>query len=898
MPSLVSQEINNLQNGVSQQTPALRYRSQCEDQENCRNDPVEGMGKRPNTIRRALVSAVKDPELAVLKTYERDENEQYKMVIENGLIRVFDTLSGVEYPVTANEQSRNYMRLKGDTLATQAYQLLNTIDTTFVLNKTHPVRRLKLGESLTEADSAKDRTLHIATMRHPLAANKAAGYTYDMLFNVNNKARSVADPLASSTSIAASLYAWLLEEYGSIITSSRLSGFDIYIDVPANQEIVVSGEWMAFDTMGASLGSGPMLTILSYAKASTSLDNKAPAALWYIKQADYATTYDVVLDGTTFSITTPEATSAQARAGLSTKALTASMVSKINANSTYQATQHGNTVYIKRADNSDFTIEAHDDLGDRASYAVKEYASSMDTVPPNGVEGFKIQIKGDVADISVEPYYIVWTELSDTGSATTGVWTESIADGVDVAIDPRSMPHALVRKQDDARVTVSNPLGIYFDLDVSTYEQRTVGDDDTAPFPSFVSTQDESGMITLRRHIKTMGYHKNRMVMVSDENLVFSETGSYQNFFPTTVVTTLDADPIDIALNINAVSPVEHMLQHEGNLFLFAPRRQMVVTSGQETFSADSIDVKTLSTYKTETEAEPFIHEGSIHFWDKGEKYSQLYEYTPQGGSSNYKALPLMAHVPRYVTGNVIKSVSVQPANLMVHMTRDEDGKAVNFLYVTNILFEGNERVQNAWQKWTFKGTVIDIALVSNRLSILMNYEGVLYLEDIVLTHDPLKEEIGIPVFLDSRVELTSEDTLDSIGDRTLFKYKGRRWAGYPYVQKYVFSEFFPRDSEGRSINTGVLQLRYLTLSYTNTTMFEVKVARGSEVRSKKFEGVRVGSLQFMLGTVPTVSGTEKFSIHTRSNRATISIINDSPQDALFHAATWSGAFTQKTQRM
>jgi hypothetical protein len=845
------------------------------------------------------VSAVKDPELAVLKTYERDENEQYKMVIENGLIRVFDTLSGVEYPVTATEQARKYMRLKGDTLATQAYQLLNTIDTTFVLNKTHPVRRLKLGESLTEAGTHQARTLHIAVMRHPLASNKANGYTYDAVFNINNKARTVTDPLASSTSIATSLYSWLLEEYGSVITGSRLSGFDIYIDVEANAEITVSGEWTAFDTAGSSLGTGSMLTILSYAKNIGAGTSKIPAALWYMKQADYATRYSVTIDGVTFAIVTPEATSAQARAGLSTTALTNAMAGQINSNGAFRATTHGNTLHITRTNGGDFTIAAHDDLGDRASYAVKEYAASMDTVPPNGVEGFKIQIKGDASDIAVEPYHIVWTELSDTGSKTTGIWTETVANGVDVDIDKRSMPHILVRKQSDVHVTLSNPRGIYFDLGMSSYASRTVGDDETAPFPSFVSAQGGgNGMITLRRHIKTMGYHKNRMVMVSDENLVFSETGKYQNFFPTTVVTALDADPIDIALNINAVSPVEHMLQHEGNLFLFAPRRQMVVTSGQETFSADSIDVKTLSTYKTETEAEPFIHEGSIHFWDKGEKYSQLYEYTPQGGSSNYKALPLMAHVPRYVTGNVIKSVSVQPANLMVHMTRDEDGKAVNFLYVTNILFEGNERVQNAWQKWAFKGTVIDIALVSNRLSILMNYEGVLYLEDIVLTHDPLKEEIGIPVFLDSRVELTSEDTLDSISDRTVFKYKGRRWAGYPYVQKYVFSEFFPRDGEGRSINTGILQLRYLTLSYTNTTMFEVQVARGTEVRSKKFEGVRVGSLQFMLGNIPTVSGTEKFPIHTRSTRATITILNDSPQDALFHAATWSGAFTQKTQRM
>jgi hypothetical protein len=898
MPALVSQDITNLQNGVSQQSPALRYRSQCEEQENCRNDPVEGMGKRPNTIRRARVSAITEPELAVLKTYERDENEQYKMVIEDGLIRVFDTLSGIEYPVVSDEQARKYMRIKGDTQANRAYQLLNTIDTTFVLNKTAAVRRLKLGEEPVEASFNVARTLHISTMRHPLSGQRADGFTYEASFTINNTAYKMSDPLASATTLAATVLNGLQEQYGSTATAIRLSGYDIFVDMPASVDLDLSSEWTAYDSIGALLGTGSLITVITYAQNQSTAPVSPPAALWYIKQADYASTYIITIDGASFSITTPEATSDQARAGLNTIGLTSEMAGKINSNGNYSASQHGNTLYIKRANEADFTIEAHDDLGDRASYAVKEYAATMDTVPPNGIEGFKLQIKGEASDISVEPYYIMWTSLSDTGDKTTGVWTETIADAADTTLDPRSMPHALVRLQDNTKITVDNPLGIYFDLGSASYASRSVGDDDTAPFPSFVSAQNSKGMITKRRHIKTMGYHKNRMTLVSDENIVLSETGEYQNFFPTTSVTILDSDPIDIALNINAVAPVEHMLQHEGHLFLFAPRHQMVVTSGQETFSASSIDVKTLSTYKTDTDAAPFIHEGSIHFWDKGAKYSQLYEYIPQGGTGSYKALPLMAHVPRYVTGDVIKSVSIQPANLMVHLTRDDDGKAVNYLYVTNILFEGSERVQNAWQKWTFKGTVIDIALVSNRLSVLMNYEGVLYLEDIILTHDPLKEEIDIPVFLDSRVELDSEDNLDNLGGRTVFAYKGRRWAGHPYIQKYVFSQFFPRDGDGKSITTGILQLRYLTLSYINTTTFEVQVARGLEVRSKMFEGVTVGSLQFMLGSIPTVSGTEKFPIHTRSTRAYISILNATPQDALFHAATWSGAFTQKTQRM
>jgi hypothetical protein len=47
--ALITVPIPNMLNGVSQQTPGLRFATQAEAQENAYSSPVEGLGKRPPT---------------------------------------------------------------------------------------------------------------------------------------------------------------------------------------------------------------------------------------------------------------------------------------------------------------------------------------------------------------------------------------------------------------------------------------------------------------------------------------------------------------------------------------------------------------------------------------------------------------------------------------------------------------------------------------------------------------------------------------------------------------------------------------------------------------------------------------------------------------------------------
>ena len=95
---LLSEQLPNLMNGVSQQTPALRLSSQASHQVNGYSSVVEGVNKRLPTKHVAEVIAGQAGD-AYVHTINRDTNERYIVMVFDGSIKVFD-MAGNEKPVS------------------------------------------------------------------------------------------------------------------------------------------------------------------------------------------------------------------------------------------------------------------------------------------------------------------------------------------------------------------------------------------------------------------------------------------------------------------------------------------------------------------------------------------------------------------------------------------------------------------------------------------------------------------------------------------------------------------------------------------------------------------------------------------------------------------------------
>ena len=127
--SLITSAIPNLINGVSQQPATLRLASQAEAQSNFHSSVSDGLRRRPGTRHIAKLTTASWTN-AFLHTIYRDSTERYLLAIRDGIIRVFDAITGAEKTVNA-PNGWGYLA-GGDQ---NAFRAVTVADYTFILNR-------------------------------------------------------------------------------------------------------------------------------------------------------------------------------------------------------------------------------------------------------------------------------------------------------------------------------------------------------------------------------------------------------------------------------------------------------------------------------------------------------------------------------------------------------------------------------------------------------------------------------------------------------------------------------------------------------------------------------------------------------------------------------------------
>jgi len=132
--SLINRAIASLFNGVSQQPASLRLTSQGELQENAYPNLVDGLSKRPFSKHVADLSTSTDEDRFV-HWIDRDLQEQYVVVIEDGDLKVYD-LEGDEKTVNFATDSKDYLDVPNDEAARESFSVVTIADYSFIVNKT------------------------------------------------------------------------------------------------------------------------------------------------------------------------------------------------------------------------------------------------------------------------------------------------------------------------------------------------------------------------------------------------------------------------------------------------------------------------------------------------------------------------------------------------------------------------------------------------------------------------------------------------------------------------------------------------------------------------------------------------------------------------------------------
>ena len=138
--------------------------------------------------------------------------------------------------------------------------------------------------------------------------------------------------------------------------------------------------------------------------------------------------------------------------------------------------------------------------------------------------------------------------VTNNGNALEeGQWEETVEAGIQFKFDYSTMPHVLIRQADGnfrfARVDGDTYTISGTDYTLPKWGERTVGDLDSAPNPSFIGSK-----------INNVFFFRNRLGFLADDNVVLSRAAEFFNFFPETVLSVIDSEPIDVAASHTKVA--------------------------------------------------------------------------------------------------------------------------------------------------------------------------------------------------------------------------------------------------------------------------------------------------------------------------------------------------------
>ena len=190
-----------------------------------------------------------------------------------------------------------------------------------------------------------------------------------------------------------------------------------------------------------------------------------------------------------------------------------------------------------------------------------------------------------------------------------------------------------------------------------------------------------------------------------------------------------------------------------------------------------------------------------------------MFEYFVDNNTEVFEAEEITSQIPKYIPSK-IKQMAGSASESMVLLQNATDAKT---LFVYKYFWSGKEKIQSAWQKWTFDDDVTGFDLIDSTLYLILNGKQLVEMPvENAITDDGL----DYALLLDNRVEASTQQTVayDAQTNRTTISNLPD---GYGVIVTL--------DSEGK-------------VTYTNTTVFtkggsERKLVGSSSGTSVEIEG-------------------------------------------------------------
>jgi len=687
-------------------------------------------------------------------------------------------------------------------------------------------------------------------------------------------------------------------------------------------------------------------------------------AIVFFNQVSDKTSYTVTVDSTTATHDTssddPLSTTTVATK-IKDKLLGANGESPASGSalSGFTIDQNGPVLYIRKNDSSTFTVDSNDTQGNTQITTVKDSVQRFSDLPAVSPNNYVVEVKGD-DNTNFDNYFVKFV-TNNGGAFEEGQWEETLKPGIQFKFDYDTMPHVLIRKSDNnfifARVdggtyTVS---GTTFNLPL--WGERTVGDLDSAPNPSFVGNK-----------INNVLFFRNRLGFLSDDNVILSRVSEFFNFFPETVTTVIDSDPIDVAASHTKVSILKHAKTMGQELILFSDQTQFVLSSSSDALTPKTANVNVATEFENDTNSVPVSSGRSIYFLIKKGLFAGVREYIAMEDLTIKEAADITIHVPKYIPANIFKMAVSTNEDVLVLIGSDNPNK----LYINRWLYgDRGQKILNAWSTFILNSskTILNVDFIDTDLfMVVRNSNNVTSIEKLPfesnftetnadfefhLDHKLTEASTGVSVAYVASTNTTtwtlpyrtyaqmavvgrhlasgetstfisapntstktlspgqvisttttntngSTLTITATGDYRLSKVI----IGEPYEMHYRFSsqrltEQVPGGSAGGEFISGRLQLHHFYIKFENTGFFKVEVTpENRDTSTHKFTGNLLGAASSTIGSVNLETGTFKVPIMSRADRVEIDIKNNTFLPTKLNSAEYEARFHIRSRRV
>lgn len=639
-------------------------------------------------------------------------------------------------------------------------------------------------------------------------------------------------------------------------------------------------------------------------------------ALFNVKSGQYGRTYACIINDVTIATyTTPDGSNASDSTKVDVNWIAEQLATSAKSNG-WTVETGDSWLYVKKAGTTIKTVKIKDGYNGMSMFGIYHAVQNFNNLPRSAPDGFTVQVKGatNVAD----DYYVRY-------DGDTQLWTECARPETPTTLDSSTMPQGLVRNAD-----------MSFTLKPLEWDDRDVGDEDSNPEPSFVGAT-----------INDIFFYRNRLGLISGENVILSRSASFFNFWFASVVDMQDTDPIDLAVSHNSVSILYHAVPFDEELLLFSNDTQFLLRA-DGVLSPKNCSITEVTEFTCNPYVRPVGAGRRVYFPTERAEFTTIKEYFTIEDTTNLKdAQDVTSHVPSFIPNGVYKIVSSNTENVLGFFTIGAESK----VYIYKYLFVDNSRLQSSWSYWEFNGArILGGGFINSTLYLVFDRQGMITLESLSFTYNTKDYEEYEPyrVFMDRKVVLPAitSDAYDDIEGRTKVDMKtmygdtlkagvsyglvdskgffrkwtpeemvdGRyvwlqgNWVGRRFIEgelykfKAKFSEVMIRKQDDNGVTAyteGRLQLRNFWVNYENCGYIKAIVeCFDKETYEYVMTARLLGSGRNKIGLTALETGQFKFPVQSLSSNCSISIETELPMPVALIGAGWEGVYYKRATRV